>query len=156
MNSIAFDTHAAAIRFKRAGFTEDQIEALVEVTRETTALPDVSTLATKADIERLEQATRADIERLEQATRADIERFEQAVTAKFTNFESRMDGRFTQVDARFTQVDARFTQVDARIDKLESTIEAKIGAAQVQSITILIAAMALITTLGSVLPKLLG
>jgi len=65
MSSIAFATHAAANRFKRAGFTEDQVEALVEVARETTGLPDISTLATKADIERLEQATKAEVAKLE-------------------------------------------------------------------------------------------
>jgi hypothetical protein len=130
MNGIAFDIHAAAIRFKQAGFTEDQVEALVAVTRETTALPDVSTLATKTDVERLELAT----------------------DGRFKTLETRMDARFQDLE---TRMDARFTQVDARIDKMESKLEAKIGAAQVQSLTILIAAMALITTLGSVLPKLL-
>jgi hypothetical protein len=50
MNAMAFDTHDAANRFKAAGFTEEQVEALVEVTRRTTALPDVSTLATRADL----------------------------------------------------------------------------------------------------------
>jgi hypothetical protein len=50
MTVLAFDTHEAANRFKAAGFTEAQVEALVEVTRMTTALPDISTLATKADL----------------------------------------------------------------------------------------------------------
>jgi hypothetical protein len=48
MSSAACDTHAAANRFKRAGFTDDQVEALVDLARETTALPDVSTLASDA------------------------------------------------------------------------------------------------------------
>jgi hypothetical protein len=49
MTAVAFDTHEAANRFK-AGFTEVQVEALVDVTRMTTALPDISTLATKGDL----------------------------------------------------------------------------------------------------------
>jgi hypothetical protein len=61
MTVIAFDTHAAANRFKRAGFTEDQVEALVEITRETTSLPDISTLATKSDIQRLEAKIETEI-----------------------------------------------------------------------------------------------
>lgn len=50
MTAVAFDTHEAANRFKAAGFTEVQVEALVDVTRMTTALPDISTLATKGDL----------------------------------------------------------------------------------------------------------
>jgi hypothetical protein len=75
MSTIAFDTHAAASRFRRAGFTDDQIEALVEVTRATTALPDVSTLATKVDLEKLE-------------TRIDA-RFSQ-VDARFAHVEAKI------------------------------------------------------------------
>jgi hypothetical protein len=109
MIGIAFDTHAAANRFKRAGFTEDQVEALVEVTRETTGLPDISTLATKADIGLL----KSDIEQLRLATKADIA-------------------------------------------GLESWLEAKMSAARIQGVWVIIAAMALTVTLGATLPKLLG
>ena len=49
MNAISFDTHAAANTLGDAGFTKAQVEALVEITRQTTALPDVSTLSTKTD-----------------------------------------------------------------------------------------------------------
>ncbi len=55
---MVFDTHEAANRFKAAGFTDDQVEALVEVSRRTTALPDISTLATKADVEEARSETR--------------------------------------------------------------------------------------------------
>jgi hypothetical protein len=97
MNSIVFDTHAAAGRFKRAGFSDDQVEALVEITRETTALPDISTLATKADLAQL---------------------------------EARMDSRFGQM-------------------------EAKIANNQVQTLTIMISATAVIVTLATVLSRLI-
>jgi hypothetical protein len=49
-SSLIFDTHTADSRYRSAGFTDAQVEALVEVARETTALPDVSSLATKADL----------------------------------------------------------------------------------------------------------
>jgi hypothetical protein len=57
MTALAFDSHEAATAYKSAGFTDAQVEALVAIDRKTTALPDVSTLATKADI----LATKADI-----------------------------------------------------------------------------------------------
>ncbi len=50
MTAVAFDTHEAANPFKAAGFTETQVEALVDVTRMTMALPDIATLATKTDL----------------------------------------------------------------------------------------------------------
>ena len=50
MNSIPFDTLEAADEFKSAGFTDTQVKTLVKVIRKTADLPDVSTLATKADL----------------------------------------------------------------------------------------------------------
>jgi len=67
---IAFDTHEAAKELGRAGFTDAQVEALVSIARQTTALPDISSLAAKSDIADL--ATKADIAELRAATGADI------------------------------------------------------------------------------------
>jgi hypothetical protein len=38
INTITFDTHATAKRYKAAGFSGDQVEALVERARETAAM----------------------------------------------------------------------------------------------------------------------
>jgi hypothetical protein len=65
MSSLIFDTHAAANRYTSAGFTDSQVDALVDVARETTALPDISSLATKADLDRLALATKADFTQLD-------------------------------------------------------------------------------------------
>lgn len=67
---MTFDTHDAANRLKAAGFTEPQVEALVDVARVTTTLPDISTLATKADLVASTLATKADLA----ALRVDLER----------------------------------------------------------------------------------
>lgn len=48
--TVMFDTHEAAKEFGAAGFSEAQVEALLNVTRRTAALPDISNLATKADL----------------------------------------------------------------------------------------------------------
>jgi hypothetical protein len=66
--AMAFDTHEAAKEYGRAGFTEAQVEALVNVARRTTIQPDISHLATKSDI--AEMATKSDI--AEMATKSDI------------------------------------------------------------------------------------
>ena len=65
---MTFDTHDAANRFKAAGFTEAQVEALVDVTRMTTGLPDISTLATKGDL----LVLRGDIEGVRTELKSDI------------------------------------------------------------------------------------
>ena len=61
MSSLIFDTHAAANRYKSAGFTEAQVEALVDTARETTALPDISELATKSDLNHLQTGLKAEL-----------------------------------------------------------------------------------------------
>jgi tagatose-1,6-bisphosphate aldolase non-catalytic subunit AgaZ/GatZ len=50
MSTLTFDSHEAATAYKTAGFTDAQVEALVAIDRKTTALPDTSTFATRADI----------------------------------------------------------------------------------------------------------
>jgi len=82
MTAMAFDTYEAANRFKAAGFTESQVDALVEVTRMTTALPDISTLATKDDLLPLKSdilamsadisSLRTDLNRVESVLRTEI------------------------------------------------------------------------------------
>ena len=61
MTVLTFDTHAAANEFESAGFSKAQIEALVNNARRTTTLPDISALATKADLAELKVAVKADI-----------------------------------------------------------------------------------------------
>ncbi len=134
MSSIAFDTHAAATRFRRAGFTDDQVEALVEITRETTALPDVSTLATKADIAKLEMTTKAEIERLELATKAEIARLELATKAEIARLE---------------------LATKAEVAQLGSQIDARIANSQVQTLTIIISANALVVGVITLLSRLI-
>jgi hypothetical protein len=72
MNAMTFDTHAAAKEFESAGFTAEQVDALVNVTRQTTSLPDVSILATKSDLAELRIATKSDIAELRAELRAEV------------------------------------------------------------------------------------
>ena len=62
--TLAFDTHAAAKTLEQAGFTEAQVDALIDVTRRTTLLPDITTLATKADLADLRAELKTDIANL--------------------------------------------------------------------------------------------
>lgn len=79
--TMMFDTYEAAKEFGAAGFSEAQVEALLNVTRRTAALPDISNLATKADITALgveiaavrgEMATKAELAELKADLRGEI------------------------------------------------------------------------------------
>jgi len=72
--AIAFDTHRFIKNLTDHGFTEEQAEVLAN---EHVNLLN-SNLATKTDIEALQQATKTDIEALQQATKTDIEALRQA------------------------------------------------------------------------------
>ena len=61
MNAIAFDTHAHVKRLVGAGMTESQAEAVIEAVRQTAELPDISDLATKADLQMMRSELQSSI-----------------------------------------------------------------------------------------------
>lgn len=68
MTAIAFDTLGASKRLREAGMDQLMAEAIVEVMQQTTGLPDISELATKAEI----TSVRADMALMESRLRADL------------------------------------------------------------------------------------
>ena len=62
MNTVTFDTYAAAKHLRDAGFDERQAEAAVSMVRDAVGA-DREALATKADLAELRAATRADLYR---------------------------------------------------------------------------------------------
>jgi hypothetical protein len=113
MTAVAFDTHEAANRFKAAGFTEVQVEALVDVTRMTTALPDISTLATKGDL----LLIKTDLEGVRTGLKAEIS------------------------DLR-TELKAEISGVRAELRTEIAGVKALIATSQVQTIAIVLTGMA--------------
>jgi hypothetical protein len=99
-SAIAFDTHASVKRLMQSGMPEAQAEALVEVVSKTADMPDISNLATKADLEQLRLATKADLDQLRLATKADLEQLRLSTKADIAG----VDARITMVDARVTAV----------------------------------------------------
>lgn len=76
------DTLAIARDLCAVGFPQEQAEALATaVGRASGQIPDLSHLATKADVEALRTATKADIETLRVATKTDIEALRTATKA---------------------------------------------------------------------------
>lgn len=72
MAALAFDTLEASKTLRNAGVEERAADAFVEIVRRTTELPDISHVATKADLNELRAATKADLNELRAATKADL------------------------------------------------------------------------------------
>jgi hypothetical protein len=70
--AAALDTLAQAKRLREAGFNETQAEVLTAALRDAAAPFNVTTLATKADLDALKAATKADLEALKATTKADL------------------------------------------------------------------------------------
>ena len=97
MTTAAFDTHKAARTLTTAGFTNEQVEANIEVLMEVT-----SNLATKDDIESLRLATKQDIESLRLSTKQDtdslhkdIEHLDQSFDLKLKALQSELTNSLT-------------------------------------------------------------
>jgi hypothetical protein len=120
MSSVAFDTHEAVSDIRKAGANEQLAEAIVRVVQRTADLPDISTLATKADLAALAIATKADLDALAIATKADLAALTSATKADFAlvradltalaaatkgdlaALEARLDGKIATLDGKLT------------------------------------------------------
>jgi hypothetical protein len=131
--TMAFDTHEAAKELGRAGFTEIQVDALVNVARRATTLPDISNLATKSDIVVL----KSDIAELRAATKSDIAELKSDIAELRAATKSDI------------------TVIKSDMAELKSELKAEIAAAKFQAIAILLPGMAAIMGIGTVLSHLL-
>jgi chromosome segregation ATPase len=94
-------TAIAILRLQRAGFTEEQVEALAEFSE--------AGAATKSDIARLEAAIAGIDHKIDQ-TRVDLE------------------GRIAALDGKVAALDGKVAALDAKIDSIRVDLEAKIAA----------------------------
>jgi hypothetical protein len=69
------DTLAIARGLRDAGFDEKQAEALTNAVRQASGIPDISHLATKADLDNLRIATKADLAAGLAELKADLQRW---------------------------------------------------------------------------------
>lgn len=105
MTPFVFDTLSASKQLREAGMSEGVAEAVVSVFQHAATMPDISHLATKADLEALSVATTADIEaiRSDMATKADLAKlksdldvFRAEVRAEFATVRSELSDKLRQ------------------------------------------------------------
>jgi len=138
VNAIAFDTLDASKTLRNAGVDERTAEAIVAVVQRTVELPPTDHLATREQVERLEEhferleaSTREHFERLEVSTRDQIERLEASTRGQIERLEAWTRARFDAVDARFDALEAKVDALDKRLtsrfDDLKTTVYAAVG-----------------------------
>lgn len=91
MSPFAFDTLSASKQLREAGMSEGVAEAVVSVFQHAATMPDISHLATKADLEAHSVATRADLETHSAAMRAEFESFRAATKADIGDMATKSD-----------------------------------------------------------------
>ena len=92
MATIVFDTHRAIQNLKEAGIAEAQAEAVVALFSSAF----VDNVATKADIQQLEQKLEYEV----RSIRSDMQAMDQRIEAKFDAFEQRIDAKFAAMEQR--------------------------------------------------------
>ena len=73
MSPFAFDTLSASKQLREAGMSEGVAEAVVSVFQHAAAMPDISHLATKADLDAQRVMTKSDLDALGALIKADLD-----------------------------------------------------------------------------------
>ena len=81
MTPFVFDTLSASKQLREAGMAEGVAEAVVSVFQHAATMPDISHLATKADLDAQGAATKADLDALRVATKTDLDALRVATKA---------------------------------------------------------------------------
>jgi len=87
MTPFVFDTLSASKQLRDAGMAEGVAEAVVSVFQHAATMPDITHLATRADLEALGSSLRSDMEALRLGTRAEMDAHRLAARADFDAFQ---------------------------------------------------------------------
>lgn len=96
MSPFAFDTLSASKQLREAGMSEGVAEAVVSVFQHAAAMPDISHLATKEDLEASRLATKADIDIQRLATKAEIDNLRLEVKASEASIRADFNDKLRQ------------------------------------------------------------
>ena len=115
--TVAFDTLETTKRLTDAGVQREQAEAIAFAIKS-----GQGDLATKADIQRLEETTKADIQRLEETTKADIQRLEETIQ----RLEVKTSADIQRLDEK---LEDKMDKLEDRINSLRWTMILVVGVA---------------------------
>jgi len=129
-----FDTHRYIKKLTARNFTEDQAEALVDLTIEVVEVKNADTISRaedtvfKSEMKADFAGLRNDIDARFSEFRKDVEVRFANVDTKFANIEAKFDTKFANVEAKFAHVDTKFANLESRIIKWIVGVGISVGA----------------------------
>jgi len=159
---FVFDTLSASKQLREAGMAEGMAEAVVSVFQHAATIPDISHLATKADLDALSAATKADLRALSVATRAGLEALRLATKAEFELVKADIDAlrsaMATKValEAFKVETQAEFKMVRLEIKGSADAIRAEINEKFRQQTLAIIGGTAVMLTIATTAGRLFG
>ncbi|ATQ42647.1 DUF1640 domain-containing protein [Caulobacter mirabilis] len=102
MTPFVFDTLSASKRLREAGMEEGVAEAVVSVFQHAAAMPDISHLATKDDLEGLRLAAKTDVEMLRSEMTSEFAAVGVEMASEFAAVRAEMASEFAAVRAEMT------------------------------------------------------
>ncbi len=148
MVTMAYDTHAAARELQRAGFTDAQVDALVNVTRATASLPDISTLATKVDLKVEVGLLKSDMAELRAELKSEMAELRGELKSEMAELRGELKSEMAEIRA---EMKADKSELKSGMAELRT----EIASAKLQAITIILTGTAAITALGTILSKII-
>jgi hypothetical protein len=125
MSPFAFDTLSASKQLREAGMSEGVAEAVVSVFQHAAAMPDISHLATKADLDALRLMTKSDLDARSAAMKADLDALR--VMTK-SDLEAQSAAIRADLDAQGARIKADLDAQGARVKADLDLMRADIGA----------------------------
>jgi hypothetical protein len=125
MSPFAFDTLSASKQLREAGMSEGVAEAVVSVFQHAAAMPDISHLATKADLDALRLMTKSDLDARTAAMKADLDALRLMTKSDLEAQSAAMRADLDAQGARMkADLDAQGARVKADLDLMRADIGA--------------------------------
>lgn len=125
MSPFAFDTLSASKQLREAGMSEGVAEAVVSVFQHAAAMPDISHLATKADLDAQRVMTKSDLDAQSAAMKADLDAQSAAMKADLEAQSAALRAALDAQGAKMkADLDAQGVRVKADLDLMTADIGA--------------------------------
>ncbi len=125
MSPFAFDTLSASKQLREAGMSEGVAEAVVSVFQHAAAMPDISHLATKADLDAQRVMTKSDLDAQSAAMKADLDAQSAAMKADLEAQSAALRAALGAQGAKMkADLDAQGARVKADLDLMKADIGA--------------------------------
>src|SRR5260364_384057 len=134
MGLPAFDTLQIFEDLEIAGFDEPKAKSISAVVRNVHGSSDV---ATKADLQHLEERVDTKLDKLGEELRHEIGALRKDNELLRKDMDAKHESLRKDMDAKFAGVDAKFAGVDARLDKLTMQLTFRLGGVMVATLTVL-------------------